>query len=62
MVQTNEQEERVEKITSTWQWNQSKTHAAAHKQIILIKWLIPLTQIDDFDDCMVRPAFLLTEK
>ena len=32
-------------------------HAAAHKQITLVKWLITLTEIDDSDDCMVRPPF-----
>ena len=32
-------------------------HAAAHKQITLVKWLITLTQIDNSDDWMVRPPF-----
>ena len=62
MAQANEQKERVEKRTSTWQWNHSMTkhlmmHAAAHKQITLVKWLITLTQSDDSDDCMVRLPF-----
>ena len=62
MAQANEQKERLEKTTSTWQWNHSMTkhrmvYAAAHKQITLAKWLIMLTQIDDSDDSMVRPPF-----
>ena len=62
MGQANEQKERVVKRTSTWQWNHSMTehlmmHAAAHKQITSVKWLITLTQIDNSDDCTVRPPF-----
>ena len=62
MAQANEQKERLEKRTSTWQWNHSVTehlmmHAAAHKQITLVKRLITLTQINDSDDCMVCPPF-----
>ena len=62
MAQANEQKERLEKRTSTWQWNHSMTkhlmmHPAAHKQMTLVKWLITLTKIDDSDDWMVRPPF-----
>ena len=62
MAQANEQKNVWKKKTSTWQWNNSMTehlmmHAAAHKQITLVKWLITLTLIGDSDDCMIRPPF-----